>query len=102
MAALRREPIASVAGIAVQAVEDFETGIRKNADGSEEKLTLPKSNLVRLLLGDGVWLVARPSGTEPKLKLYIGGRGDTETAVDAQLNALFADMDAKLRSYLFD
>ena len=101
MATLRRVPITAVEDVSVTAYEDYLSGTRFLArGGGTEPLTLPRSDLVRLLLSDGSWIVVRPSGTEPKLKLYIGGRGETEAAVDAHLAALFADMDARLRTLL--
>ena len=97
MATLRRVPITAVEDVSVTAYEDYLSGTRFLArGGGTEPLTLPRSDLVRLLLSDGSWIVVRPSGTEPKLKLYIGGRGETEAAVDAHLAALYTDMDARL------
>ena len=78
MATLRRVPITAVEDVSVTAYEDYLSGTRFLArGGGTEPLTLPRSDLVRLLLSDGSWIVVRPSGTEPKLKLYIGGRGET-------------------------
>ena len=61
---------------------------------------LPKSNVLRWTLSDGSWAIARPSGTEPKLKIYSGVRGDSEADADARLAALAAAMDELLKPYL--
>lgn len=100
MDALRREPVTAVAGLTVAATEDYDARQRTDAGGAVAPLSLPRSNLIRLLLADGSWIVVRPSGTEPKLKLYIGSQAQTEAGVEARLSALFADMDARLRTLL--
>ena len=101
MQSLRSDPIRSLAGLGVLFCEDYTVGVRTGADGASEPLLLPKTNLIRLLLDGGAWVVVRPSGTEPKLKLYIGDRGESEAAVDAQLGALYAEIDARLKAVLF-
>ena len=55
-----------IAGINVIEVKDYSKGI----DG------LPKSNVLKFILEDGSWVAARPSGTEPKLKIYMGTFGE--------------------------
>ena len=100
MDALRREPVTAVAGLTVAATEDYDARQRTDAAGAVAPLSLPRSNLIRLLLADGSWIVVRPSGTETKLKLYIGSQAQTEAGVEARLSALFADMDARLRTLL--
>ena len=87
MAKLREAPLASIAGTAVQKTEDF---LKPELTG------LPSSNVLRMTLADGAWITVRPSGTEPKLKLYIGAHESTDEAVEARLDALMNDMDAKL------
>jgi len=52
------------------------------AFGEVKKITLPKSNVLKFIFDDDSWFVCRPSGTEPKLKIYIGVIG--ESLKDAQ------------------
>ncbi len=87
MAKLREAPLCAVAGIAVQKTEDFL---------KPEETGLPRSNVLRMTLSDGSWITVRPSGTEPKLKLYIGAHETTDAAVAAKLDALMDDMDQTL------
>lgn len=62
--------ISEIADKKIVRVEDYDLGIAKE-NGNVEKLTLPKSLVVKYIFDDGGWFVLRPSGTEPKLKVYI-------------------------------
>ena len=81
MASIRENPPREVAGLRVLAVRDFKTGIR-TADGKQEALDFPRSNVLYYEIEGGNWLCIRPSGTEPKIKLYVAARADTQSAVD--------------------
>ena len=72
MANLRAFAPKEIAGLKVARVEDYKTGIATLADGTEVSIELPKSNVLKFILEDGSWICARPSGTEPKCKFYIG------------------------------
>jgi len=61
----------SIGGLNVTAVRDYLTGVRTDKSGAAEKLTLPKSDVLYYELEDGSRFVMRPSGTEPKLKIYF-------------------------------
>ena len=91
MVKLREAPLSTVAGVDVQKVEDF---LKPELTG------LPSSNVLRMTLSDGTWITVRPSGTEPKLKLYIGAHADTDAAVEAKLDALMNGMDKTLSALL--
>ncbi len=91
MALLRKSPLDAIAGVSVAKTEDF---------NKPEQTGLPKSNVLRMTLSDGAWVTVRPSGTEPKLKLYIGAHADTDAAVEEKLTNLMNDMDAKLSKLL--
>ncbi len=66
----------SVGGLAVTATQDFETGLRTAAGQAQTKLSFPKANVVVYELEGGHRAMLRPSGTEPKLKLYFDVRVD--------------------------
>lgn len=100
MEELRRHPLTEAAGISVCAVEDYAENCRTRSDGTRERIGLPKSNMLRFLLEKGAWVVVRPSGTEPKLKLYIGANDASEAALERQLAALFDACDGMLRERL--
>ncbi|MCK5388448.1 MAG: phospho-sugar mutase, partial [Candidatus Izimaplasma sp.] len=66
----------SVIGQKIIKVEDYDLSIMYE-NGIESTIDLPKSNVLKYTLEDGSWFVLRPSGTEPKLKIYIGVLGNS-------------------------
>lgn len=60
------------AGYKVEVMEDFASSQKHLADGTVTTMSLPKSNVLKYYLADGTWIAVRPSGTEPKIKFYIG------------------------------
>ncbi|MBL3730226.1 phospho-sugar mutase [Lysinibacillus sp. HST-98] len=66
-----------IVNLTVLRTEDYLVGQAVLANGTIEGLTLPKENVVKLILEDGSWIAIRPSGTEPKCKFYIGVVGET-------------------------
>lgn len=62
-------------GNKVMVSEDYVQSIRVE-NGVETSLDFSKSNVLKFVLEDGSWFVLRPSGTEPKLKIYIGVKGE--------------------------
>jgi len=83
----RKEPPVEIAERSVRAREDYETSLR--IEGLvRTKLTLPQSNVVKFILDDGSWFVLRPSGTEPKLKIYVGVVDDSRAKAENRLERL--------------
>lgn len=79
---IRKNPPAVFAGKNVLAVRDYKTSVRTDVKtGETEKITLPESNVIYLELEDGNNFIIRPSGTEPKIKLYclLCGKDAAET-----------------------
>ncbi|MGE7752373.1 phospho-sugar mutase [Lysinibacillus fusiformis] len=68
-----------IAGIKVRATEDYKAGFTYHANGEKQVLSLPKTDVIKYRLKDGSWICIRPSGTEPKCKIYIGVRKDSVT-----------------------
>lgn len=76
---LREQPLKEIAGITITSQEDYLTQTRFFNDGREiGKLTLPQSDVIKYFLEDGSWVCIRPSGTEPKIKYYIGVTSPSE------------------------
>ncbi len=73
--------------------DDVKLGIKKDfANKTEEKILLPKSNVIKYYLNDNMWFVLRPSGTEPKLKVYYGVKGKSESDAKELLEKLKAEV----------
>ena len=90
---LRADTPKVVAGKKVTAVRDYKTSVRTDiASGNTEKILLPKSDVVYLELEDGNNFVVRPSGTEPKIKLYWLMRGKDKAEAEALVEAVKADI----------
>ena len=100
MAKLRANPPKAFAKTAVVISEDYLARSCEREDGTVCEIVLPKSDTLRWLLADESWIVIRPSGTEPKLKLYIGARAKTKDALNETLSALMQDVDGLLKWYL--
>ncbi|MGL4990715.1 MAG: phospho-sugar mutase [Sarcina sp.] len=75
---LRNETINEVAGIKVVKSLDYKESIElENLTRVQKNIDLPKSNVLKYVLEDDSWFVVRPSGTEPKMKVYLSVKGDS-------------------------
>ena len=93
MTKMRNTEVNEVGDYKVIEFKDIELDIDKNMTTKEVKSTgLPKSNVLYYELEDDAWCCIRPSGTEPKIKLYMGVKGadeqDAEQKVEALKNAM--------------
>ena len=80
MSGLRAKPPKEIGGLAVAAVRDYLKGTRES-NGKTEPTGLPESDVLYFELEGGNWVCVRPSGTEPKIKLYVNANDrDRETA----------------------
>ena len=86
MAGLRANAPKSLAGLSVLAVRDYKTGLRTAADGETAQMGLPVSDVLYYELEGRNWVCVRPSGTEPKIKLYVNTRA-ASTGAALDLNA---------------
>ena len=90
---LRTNTPSTVAGKRVIAVRDYKTSIRTELEsGKTEKILLPPSNVIYLELEDGNNFVVRPSGTEPKIKLYCLLRGNDRADAESLKELIKADI----------
>ena len=94
MAALRDCPPAEFGGVKVAALRDYLKSERV-CGGERTALTLPKSNVLYFELEGGAWLCVRPSGTEPKIKLYVNAVTKSDADTKSQLNRI-SDAAVKL------
>lgn len=82
----RSENIRNFGDYKVSVKEDYKLSYRINIeDSSKEVINLPKSNVIKFIFCNGCYFVVRPSGTEPKMKIYLGVTGDSNEASDKNL-----------------
>ncbi|MDO1605112.1 phospho-sugar mutase [Lactobacillus sp. YT155] len=85
MTKFRQEGFTEIAGHKVVKTMDFQSQVATTSEG-EEKIALPQANVLKYILDDETWIAIRPSGTEPKIKFYIGVTDDSQEASDNKLN----------------
>ena len=87
MADLREKPPVEIAGVAVREQKDYKDGsVVTVATGARGGMELSGSNVLRYEMADGTSLIVRPSGTEPKVKVYILTSGETRSEADARVS----------------
>ena len=90
MGGLRENPPTKIGGDTVKTIKDYKNSIEKCIETNEtKKIELPVSDVVHFTMNDESWACVRPSGTEPKIKLYFGTKLLKE--------ALEKDADDKLK-----
>ncbi|MGN1401804.1 MAG: phospho-sugar mutase [Bacillus sp. (in: firmicutes)] len=103
MTSFREDPSLLNSKIHIDFVEDYLSGKRTYTDKrAEESLELPCANVLKCICDDESWFCIRPSGTEPKIKLYFGVRTSSREKSDSRLRQLekavmekFADIQAQ-------
>ena len=86
MQSLRAQPPVEIGGVKVAQYKDYSDGtVRDAATGAVTPMPLSGSNVLRFELTDGSHIVVRPSGTEPKIKVYILTKGADAAERDANL-----------------
>lgn len=96
MDGLRQNPPKEIAGVKVASVADYQTGVITDADGKTAPTGLPVSNVLFYTLENGDSVVIRPSGTEPKIKLYYLVSDKTQEAAEEKRNAYKAAFEKLL------
>ena len=87
MAALRQTPPAEIAGTPVACQKDYQDGTaRDTATGTVTQMELVGSNVLAYDLADGTTIVVRPSGTEPKIKVYLLTKGDSHADCQSKVD----------------
>lgn len=93
MAQTRENPPKELAGLKVLKVHDFEAStVTDTETGAKTAIELPKSNVLAYSLPEGNFAIVRPSGTEPKIKVYITGCGKTRADAENRADLLGAAM----------
>lgn len=97
---LRQTPPRTVAALPVNQIADYQLGYAVDCDqGVKTELHFPKSNVLSYQVGGCGQVILRPSGTEPKLKLYFFASAETEQQAEAILDGLVGDFRQQLRDF---
>ena len=91
---LRKEVPSNFGGIKVALAQDFSVNQQVDAQGVVSEIGLPTSNVLKYILEDGSWIAVRPSGTEPKIKFYMGVKAATQEEAQEKLVKFQKDLDA--------
>ena len=91
---LRKEVPSNFGGIKVALAQDFAVNQQVDAEGIVSEIGLPTSNVLKYILEDGSWIAVRPSGTEPKIKFYMGVKAATQEEAEEKLAKFQKDLDA--------
>ncbi len=96
--ALKTRKVEGFGPFAVTAVRDYSASVRTASDGTKTVLDIPKCNCVYYELAGGGFICVRPSGTEPKLKIYYSVKAENEEKANAVLEEVKADVNKLLSS----
>ena len=92
MTSLRNNTPSAISGFKVEKVDDYQLSVSKNIkDGTEQEIFLPKSNVIAYTLENNNAVIVRPSGTEPKIKLYLTAVGTSNENADEITSSLAKD-----------
>ena len=92
----RKEYFDEFAGIKTLSKLDFKKRVEVFADGKTVPITLPETNVIKYTLGNDEWVCIRPSGTEPKLKVYVSVNAKSAKEADERRKAVLAAAESKL------
>ncbi len=90
---LRANPLTEIAGQKIAVRRDYQESVETKADGTVTEITLPKSNVLVYIFENGGSLIVRPSGTEPKMKIYLTAVESSPKAGTEMLDRLEAAAD---------
>jgi phosphoglucomutase len=89
MDTLRKNPPKTIGAYTVEAARDYlQDVVCDNRTGEKKETGLPKSNVLYYDLNENSWCCVRPSGTEPKIKIYYGVKGTSMEDADAKMAAI--------------
>ena len=100
---LRNDKVTEINGIKVVKAFDYKLSEEvsyENNDMIKSEINLPKSNVLKYILEDDSWFVVRPSGTEPKMKVYLSIVGESLKSSEEKINAFKEDVMNKINNIL--
>ncbi|HRS83069.1 MAG TPA: phospho-sugar mutase [Smithellaceae bacterium] len=93
---LRTRPIAAIGGLPVRFKEDYRSRTRTDRDGAVSELELPSTDAIKLTLDSDAWICIRPSGTEPKIKIYYAVHAASREEAQVRLRDMAEDFEQLL------
>ena len=100
---LRKNKLTEINGVKVIKAFDYKLSEEvsyENNDVTKSEINLPKSNVLKYILEDDSWFVVRPSGTEPKMKVYLSIVGESLKSSEEKINAFKEDVMNKINNIL--
>jgi phosphoglucomutase len=95
MADLRAKPPVTIGGLTVTRIDDYKQSFSVNTETSAKTvITLPKSDVIAFNLTDNASVIIRPSGTEPKIKVYFTTTGEKRSDAESLQAKLAEDFKA--------
>lgn len=99
MEVYRKEYPTEIKGVKLVEYADYKYGKEVNIiTGGETKSDIPASNVLKFTLEDGSWYAVRPSGTEPKIKIYLYSKADNNEAAEEKISSMEEVVLSKLHS----
>jgi phosphoglucomutase len=96
-----RKKLPEVKGIETVRIEDYEIGESYDLKSKKTSpITLARSNVLKITFSDGSWYVLRPSGTEPKIKLYLSFHAPTGEEARQKLSLVKTAISQKINSII--
>ena len=97
MDAFRADHFDAFADAKLVTFNDYQTQVSKNLEtGEESPITLPVSNVLKFVFNENSWYALRPSGTEPKIKIYFSATGKTRAEAEEKLDILKKEVAARI------
>ena len=97
MSKIKGEKIEQIADAKVLATSNYDSSVKTYSTGNCETIDLPKTNAVKFHLESGDWVCVRPSGTEPKLKIYVATKADCKSAAEQTAESYLVAMKELLK-----
>ncbi len=91
MDSMQKNHLEKIDSTKVSTIEDYSLGLRF-VSGKQETIDLPASEVIKYILADGSWFVMRPSGTEPKLKIYAASEGRTLAEAQTRVKRIIEEL----------
>lgn len=97
MSHVRSNPL-ELSNLKMLKYDDLKESLTYYSDGRTEKINLDKSNVLKFYYENNIWVVLRPSGTEPKLKIYFSVKSDSQANSETLINQIIAEVLEKINN----